>query len=128
MARSPDYYGCVREFHDKFGIPAPDRATVSIPGELKISRIELMREELAELIAAMESAGLVEIADGLADLLYVVFGTAAAYGIPMDEVFREVHRSNLSKLGPEGRPLIGEHGKRLKGPDYRPPDLAPLLG
>ena len=65
MARSPDYYGCVREFHDKFGIPAPDRATVSIPGELKISRIELMREELAELIAAMESAGLVEIARGV---------------------------------------------------------------
>jgi predicted HAD superfamily Cof-like phosphohydrolase len=128
VARSqPDYYGYVREFHERFDIPAPAYPTGVIPDELQASRIALMREELEELLSAMESGDIVEIADGLADLLYVVFGTAAAYGIPMDEVFGEVHRSNMSKLGPEGRALIGEHGKRLKGPDYRPPNLAPLL-
>jgi deoxycytidine triphosphate deaminase len=55
VARSPDYYGCVREFHEKFGIPAPERATGSIPSDLKVSRIALMSEELAELVAAMLS-------------------------------------------------------------------------
>lgn len=86
-----------------------------------------MIEELRELCDAMEAEDLLAVADGLADLLYVVFGTAVAYGIPIDRVFAEVHASNMSKLGQDGRPIIGEHGKRLKGPHYRPPDIAPLL-
>jgi len=86
-----------------------------------------MEEELRELLQAMASEDIVAIADGLADLLYVVFGTAAAYGIPMDDVFAEVHASNMSKLGTDGKPIIGEHGKRLKGPLYRPPNIAPLV-
>jgi predicted HAD superfamily Cof-like phosphohydrolase len=124
---SVDYLGYVREFHRTFGIAAPDTPTGRVEGDLRHSREALMTEELRELIQAMRAEDVVEIADGLADLLYVVFGTAVAYGIPMDDVFAEVHRSNMSKLGPNGQPIIGAHGKRLKGPSYRPPDIRPLL-
>jgi predicted HAD superfamily Cof-like phosphohydrolase len=86
-----------------------------------------MTEELQELLDAMHSEDAVAIADGLADLLYVVFGTAVAYGIPMDEVFVEVHRSNMTKLDPDGQPIVGEGGKRLKGPGYVPPNIQPLI-
>jgi predicted HAD superfamily Cof-like phosphohydrolase len=87
-----------------------------------------MTEELRELLEAMRAEDVTEIADGLADLLYVVFGTAVAYGIPMDGVFAEVHRSNMTKLGSDGKPVIGAEGKRLKGPGYVPPNIRPLLG
>jgi predicted HAD superfamily Cof-like phosphohydrolase len=124
---SVDYLGSVREFHATFGIPAPDRPTGQLDPGLRASRQALMEEELHELLDAMGAEDLVDIADGLADLLYVVFGTAVAYGIPMDDVFAEVHQSNMSKLGPDGQPIIGPDGKRLKGPFYRPPDIRPLL-
>jgi predicted HAD superfamily Cof-like phosphohydrolase len=122
-----DYLGSVREFHRAFGIPAPDTPTGRVEGDLRRSREALMTEELRELLAAMHAEDLIEIADGLADLLYVVFGTAVAYGIPMDDVFEEVHRSNMTKLGFDGKPVIGAAGKRLKGPGYVPPNIRPLL-
>jgi predicted HAD superfamily Cof-like phosphohydrolase len=124
---SVDYLGCVRQFHVAFSVPAPDVPTKHLEPELLRSRQALMEEELDELLRAMRSGDLVAIADGLADLLYVVFGTAVAYGLPMDGIFAEVHESNMSKLDAEGQPLIGEHGKRLKGPLYRPPNITPLL-
>ena len=125
--RRPDYLGDVQGFHRAFDLPAPEHPTAVVPDEVRRSREELMREELRELTDAMMAEELVEIADGLADLLYVVFGTAVSYGIPIDQVFAEVHRSNMTKLGADGGPVIGEHGKRLKGPNYRPPQLRPLL-
>jgi predicted HAD superfamily Cof-like phosphohydrolase len=123
-----DYLGAVREFHHAFGVPAPEHSTGHVDEELRRSREALMTEELKELLDAMGREDLVAIADGLADLLYVVFGTAVAYGIPMDEVFAEVHRSNMTKLGPDGKPIIGEEGKRLKGPGYVPPNIQTLVG
>jgi predicted HAD superfamily Cof-like phosphohydrolase len=122
-----DYLACVRDFHNTFGIAAPDSPRARVDDDLRRSREALMTEELHELLEAMRAEDLVDIADGLADLLYVVFGTAVAYGIPMDGVFGEVHESNMSKLGPDGQPIIGADGKRLKGPSYRPPNIKALL-
>jgi predicted HAD superfamily Cof-like phosphohydrolase len=122
-----DYLSDVQAFHRAFDLPAPDVPTSTVPAEVRRSREELMQEELRELTEAMRAEDMIEIADALADLLYVVFGTAVAYGVPIDQVFAEVHRSNMTKLGRDGRPVIGDHGKRLKGPDYRPPQLGPLL-
>jgi predicted HAD superfamily Cof-like phosphohydrolase len=122
-----DYLESVRQFHYAFDVSAPLSPTARVDAELRLSRQALMQEELRELLEAMESEDVVAIADGLADLLYVAFGTAVAYGIPMDQVFAEVHSSNMSKLGADGKPIIGEHGKRLKGPLYRPPNISPLV-
>jgi predicted HAD superfamily Cof-like phosphohydrolase len=127
VPRSPDYLQAVRQFHQAFELPFPERPTAAVEPEVRRSRESLMREELGELLAAMREEQLVEIADGLADLLYVVFGTAVVYGIPIDQVFTEVHDSNMTKLDSNGRPVVGENGKRLKGPLYRPPQLGPLL-
>lgn len=86
-------------------------------------RHELIREELAELKQAHDKGDLIGIADALADLAYVVVGAAVAFGIPLDRVFDEVHRSNMSKLGEDGKPIYREDGKVLKGPNYTPPDI-----
>ena len=90
-------------------------------------RLDLITEELDELSVAIDNDDLVEIADALTDLLYVVYGAGHAYGIDLDECFDEVHRSNMSKLGEDGKPIYREDGKVLKGPDYFTPDLESIL-
>lgn len=92
-------------------------------------RIRLMEEELGEVVSAMKNEPLENIAKELADLLYVVYGTIGAYGLgdKMEAIFDEVHRSNMSKLGADGTPLIREDGKVLKGPNYAPADVARML-
>jgi len=84
-------------------------------------------EEVGEFVAASEKGDLVGIADALADIVYVVYGTALTYGIDLDAVLREVHRSNMSKLGRDGKPLIREDGKVVKSENYFPPDIASIL-
>lgn len=112
----------VAEFHRKFDIvlrdvPAvPDEATREL-------RVRLIDEEFNELKEALAQRDLVGIAKELADLLYVVYGTAVSYGIDMGPVFREVHRSNLSKVGGYKR----SDGKWVKPPTYSPAHLAPIL-
>jgi NTP pyrophosphatase (non-canonical NTP hydrolase) len=91
-------------------------------------RVALLEEEVGEFVAASEQGDLVGIADALADIVYVVYGTALTYGIDLDAVLREVHRSNMSKLGRDGEPLIREDGKVLKSETYFPPDIASVLG
>jgi predicted HAD superfamily Cof-like phosphohydrolase len=90
-------------------------------------RLELITEEVQELATAIDNDDIVEIADALTDILYVVYGAGHAYGIDLDDCFDEVHRSNMSKLGPEGKPIYREDGKVLKGPDYSPPDLESVI-
>lgn len=90
-------------------------------------RLELICEEVQELSDALENESIVDIADALTDILYVVYGTGHAYGIDLDECFREVHRSNMSKLGEDGKPIYREDGKVLKGPNYSPPNLENIL-
>tara|TARA_R100001460_G_C3533306_1_gene173752 strand:- start:639 stop:986 length:348 start_codon:yes stop_codon:yes gene_type:complete len=91
-------------------------------------RLELIAEELDELSDAVADRDMIEIADALTDLLYVVYGAGHAFGIDLDECFREVHASNMSKLGPDGRPIHREDGKVMKGPGYFKPDLENILG
>ena len=91
-------------------------------------RLELIAEELDELSDAVADRNMVDIADALTDLLYVIYGAGHTFGIDLDECFQEVHRSNMSKLGPDGRPIKREDGKILKGPKYFHPDLEGILG
>lgn len=90
-------------------------------------RYSLIAEELDEFGEAVEKDDLVGIADALTDLLYVVYGAGHAYGINLDKCFKEVHSSNMSKLGPDGTPIYREDGKVLKGPDYREPNLEKFI-
>jgi predicted HAD superfamily Cof-like phosphohydrolase len=91
-------------------------------------RAALLQEEVGEFVTAAEKGDLAAIADALADIAYVVYGTALTYGIDLDPVLREVHRSNMSKLGRDGKPLMREDGKVLKSDRYFPPDIASVLG
>jgi predicted HAD superfamily Cof-like phosphohydrolase len=91
-------------------------------------RIDLIQEELDELQLAFTNKDIVEVADALTDLLYVVYGAGHAFGIDLDECFTEVHESNMSKLGEDGKPIYREDGKVLKGPGYFPPDLEEIVG
>ena len=90
-------------------------------------RLELIREEYEELEEAIENRDIVEVADALTDLLYVIYGAGHAFGIDLDACYTEVHLSNMSKLGPEGKPMKREDGKVMKGPDFFEPDLESVL-
>ena len=98
----------------------PDRKTAML-------RLKLILEEYEELETAVEEHHLVGIADALTDILYVTYGAGHAFGINLDECFEEVHESNMSKLGPDGKPIYRDDGKVMKGPDYREPDLRKVL-
>ena len=90
-------------------------------------RLELIAEELGELEEAIDNKDLVEIADALTDILYVTYGAGHAFGLDLDACFREVQRSNMSKLGEDGKPIYREDGKVLKGSNYSEPDLKKTL-
>ena len=90
-------------------------------------RLDLIEEELGELKAAMNKNDLLEVADALTDILYVTYGAGHAFGINLDKCFDEVQKSNMSKLGKDGKPIYNEHGKVMKGPDYFKPDLSKFL-
>lgn len=112
----------VREFHKAMDCPIAKLPTI-INIDRAALRSALMHEELAELEDAMNRLDIHGIADGLADLLYVVYGTGHEYGIQLDRVFAEVHRSNMSKLGNDGKPVRRDDGKILKGPNFSPPNI-----
>ena len=117
-----DEQSMVEEFHRKFEIFA--RTTpADLNEETKRLRIRLIQEEFDELKESMESGNLASVAKEMADLLYVVYGTAVSYGIDMEPVFREVHRSNLSKVGGYKR----EDGKWVKPASYSPARIEPIL-
>ena len=90
-------------------------------------RIDLIKEELDELTEAMNNKDLLEVADALTDILYVTYGAGHAFGINLDKCFDEVQRSNMSKLGEDGKPIYNEFGKVMKGPKYFKPDLSKFL-
>lgn len=115
-----DWPSMVRDFHAVFGCVDAVEPDISQHRDL---RIALIAEEFKELRDALEDDDVVEVADALADLIYVVVGSALQWGIPIGRVFREVHRSNMSKTGGPRRP----DGKVLKGPNYSPPDIKSIL-
>jgi predicted HAD superfamily Cof-like phosphohydrolase len=112
----------VRRFHRLFDIVVQERPGL-VDERTRFLRERLIQEEFDELKEAMEKTDLPAIAKELADLLYVVYGTAVSYGIDMGPVFQEVHRSNMSKIGGYKR----EDGKWVKPPSYSPASIAPIL-
>ena len=90
-------------------------------------RLSLIQEELDELTKAINENDVLEVADALTDILYVAYGAGHAFGINLDKCFDEVQKSNMSKLGKDGKPIYNEHGKVMKGPDYFKPDLSKFL-
>ena len=90
-------------------------------------RVDLIQEEVDELVEAIANKDMVEIADALTDILYVVYGAGHTFGIDLDECFTEVHASNMSKLGENGVPVKADNGKVMKGPGFFAPDLESIL-
>ena len=90
-------------------------------------RISLINEELEEFKHAIRNNDLKEAADALTDILYVTYGAGHAFGVDLDKCFDEVQRSNMSKLGEDGKPIYNENGKVMKGPKYFKPDLGKFL-
>ena len=114
----------VADFMNAFGQDVETEPQWTSVSEL---RYELIREELEELREGLDKRDIVEIADALTDLLYVVYGAGHSFGIDLDKCFEEVHNSNMSKLGEDGKPIYREDGKILKGPDYFHPNLKDIL-
>ena len=90
-------------------------------------RISLINEELEELKQAISEKNLTEVADALTDILYVTYGAGHAFGINLDNCFEEGQKSNMSKLGKDGKPIFNESGKVMKGPEYFKPDLSKFI-
>ena len=114
------------DFMNAFGQEVLTEPTLPSP-ELAKLRLELIREEVEELNVGIEGMDIVEIADALTDILYVVYGAGHSFGIDLDECYHEVHRSNMSKLGADGKPIYREDGKVMKGPNYFHPNLKDIL-
>ena len=116
----------VKLFMEKFGQMVrtqpnfPDKKTMEL-------RLDLIKEELSELEEAMKTKNLKEVADALTDILYVTYGAGYAYGIDLDQCFKEVQRANMSKLGEDGKPIYNDQGKVMKGPNYTKPDLSKFV-
>jgi len=116
-----DYLGMVREFHEKYGHYTSNKSKIPSINTV-ILRRKLVEEEAREFDHAASTGNLTEVADALADLLVVVFGSVLAFGIPIEEVFTEIHRSNMTKSTEKN-----EYGKTLKGLDYEPPKIREIL-
>ena len=119
----------VAEFHRVFGLKMKETPTADIGIKNNLLRYKLMREENEEYLEAANNNDLVEVADALGDMLYILCGTIIEHGMQhkIDEVFDEIQRSNMSKLGADGKPIYREDGKVLKGPNYFGPDIKSIL-
>jgi len=116
----------VKKFMETFGQQVEIRA--KFPSDKIIElRHKLIKEELDEFQQALKNKDLKEVADALTDILYVTYGAGHAFGINLDKCFAEVQRSNMSKLGKDGKPIYNTDGKVMKGPNYFEPDLSKCL-
>ena len=116
----------VKTFMQTFGQEVKNKAEFPKEKIIKL-RYDLIKEELNELQNAIKIKNLKEIADALTDILYVTYGAGHAYGIDLDKCFSEVQRSNMSKLGEDGKPIYNEKGKVMKGPKYFKPNLKQFI-
>ena len=112
----------VKKFMKTFGQEVKEKADFP-SNKISTLRYDLISEELAELKEAIDKKDIKEVADALTDILYVTYGAGHAFGIDLDKCFDEVQRSNMSKLGVDGKPIYNEKGKVMKGPNYFEPDL-----
>ncbi len=119
----------VRKFHEAFGLGVKETPQADLGKKKNLLRYKLMREENEEYLEAANDNDLVEVADALGDMLYILCGTIIEHGMQykIEEVFEEIQRSNMSKLGADGQPIYREDGKVLKGPNYFKPDIETIL-
>lgn len=121
----------VYKFHQAFGLYSQRDININPPKEVAILRKSLIEEETKEVVEELEKENVDKqaLAKELADLLYVTFGTIVSYGLQhyIEDVFDEVHESNMSKLGLDGKPIYREDGKVLKGPNYFKADMSKIF-
>jgi len=116
----------VKKFMETFGQDVKTKADFPSEKIIKL-RYDLIKEELDEFEQALKEKNLKEVADSLTDILYVTYGAGHAFGIDLDKCFDEVQRSNMSKLGENGKPIYNDQGKVLKGPNYFEPNLGKFI-
>jgi predicted HAD superfamily Cof-like phosphohydrolase len=119
----------VKAFHTAFKLGYLDSPKADLGKDKNLLRYKLMREENEEYLEAANNDDLVEVADALGDMLYILCGTIIEHGLQhkIEEVFEEIQRSNMSKLGEDGEPIYREDGKVLKGPNYFKPNIEGIL-
>lgn len=119
----------VKEFHNSFGLGVSENMQADLGSAKNMLRFNLMDEENKEYLEAAQNNDMVEVADALGDMLYILCGTILEHGMQykIEEVFSEIQRSNMSKLGADGKPIYREDGKVLKGPNYFRPDIEAIL-
>ncbi len=119
----------VKEFHTAFKIGHSEIPIADLGDSKKTLRYHLMKEENEEYLEAVKNNDLVEIADALGDMMYILCGTIIEHGLQhkIEAVFDEIQRSNMSKLDAEGNPIYREDGKVMKGPNYFKPDFSKIL-
>ncbi len=124
-----DKIAAVHEFHTAFKLGIKNTPTAHIGEDRNLLRYKLMREENEEYLEAANNNDLVEVADALGDMLYILCGRIIEHGMQdkIEEVFNEIQRSNMSKLGEDGKPIYREDGKVLKGPNYFKPNIKEIL-
>lgn len=119
----------VTKFHTAFKLNMNNKPIANIGDERNLLRFNLMKEENEEYLEAANNNDVVEVADALGDMLYILCGTIIEHGLQdkIEEVFNEIQRSNMSKLGEDGLPIYREDGKVLKGPNYFKPNITEIL-
>lgn len=119
----------VKQFHTAYKLGYSETPLASLKDNKNMLRYKLMREENEEYLEAANNGDLVEVADALGDMLYILCGTIIEHGLQdkIDEVFEEIQKSNMSKLDENGEPIYRKDGKVLKGPNYFKPDIATIL-
>ena len=116
----------VKAFMNTYGQDVKEKAEFP-ENKIVQLRIDLIEEELNELKEAIKNKDIVEVADALTDILYVTYGAGHSFGVNLDECFDEVQRSNMSKLGEDGKPIYNDSGKVMKGPKYFAPNLKKIV-
>ncbi|MCA1967081.1 MAG: nucleoside triphosphate pyrophosphohydrolase family protein [Flavobacterium sp.] len=119
----------VRIFHETYGLGVSEEMKADLGALKNELRYNLMKEENEEYLEAVQNNDIVEIADALGDMLYILCGTILEHGLQhkIEEVFDEIQRSNMSKLGEDGKPIYREDGKVMKGPNYFKPNFSDIL-
>jgi len=119
----------VQEFHEAFGLGIQHQPTVNLSENKLKLRFDLMAEENEEYLEAAKNNNIIEVADALGDMLYILCGTILEHGMQhkIEAIFNEIQRSNMSKLGADGEPIYREDGKVLKGPNYFKPNIYDII-
>lgn len=119
----------VIDFHNAFGLGVEQNPKANLPHAISKLRFDLMKEENEEYLEAAKASDIIEIGDALGDMLYILCGTIIAHGFQdkIESIFDEIQKSNMSKLGADGKPIYRKDGKVLKGPNYFKPNIEKIL-